>query len=497
MSTALRFSFALSSPTTVLFVINVAVYGLMLLTGGREELSGPSTNTLMLFGADYAPLVFAGQVHRLIASAFLHINVWHLLMNSVALVTIGPQGEALFGRGRFVGIYLASGLGGSLASVAFHFRDPIVSAGASGALCGAIAGVAVAAFRQGSSGRPQLSMMLLWLGGTLVFGVLIGADNAAHLGGMLFGAAVAYFLRAKAEDVVDGIAASAVVVTVAVLAFGGAIFFQKDSRTAAGLVNHGVDLARAGDDEGAAAAYQRAIDLEPDSAIAHYDLGLALLRMEQYAKAIEHFTRALELDPKHEHKAVLVGAHINHGVSLARAGNHKQAAAAYRAAIALDDKEPRAHYNLGLVLEAMGDRKGAIEALKTAAKLDASELHKEGLADALAREGAGLMGEKKYAAAAKLFASAEKHDPSNADHPLYLGLSLMHDKRLDQAVSALKRAVRLSDDQSTREALASALEKRQAARTDKGNISGALDDAFEETVLGIAPPGSGLPGKPK
>lgn len=60
MSEESRFSFALSSPTAVLFAVHVIVYALMLLAGGRGELSGLSTETLTRFGADYAPLVFEG-----------------------------------------------------------------------------------------------------------------------------------------------------------------------------------------------------------------------------------------------------------------------------------------------------------------------------------------------------------------------------------------------------------------------------------------------------
>jgi rhomboid protease GluP len=490
-----RFSFALSSPTAVLFAVHVIVYALMLLTGGRDELSGLSGATLTRFGADYAPLVFEGQVHRLVAATFLHINVWHLLMNSAALVSIGPRAEALFGRGRYVALYLASGLGGSLASIAVNYREPIVSAGASGALCGAIAAVAVAAYRQGASARGELSAMLLWLGATLIFGVLIGADNAAHVGGMVVGAGVALSLRGARREP-GGVRASAVVVAATLLAFGGAAYHRGNSRTASQLVNHGVELARAGDNAGAAVSYRRAIALEPRDAIAHYDLGLALTRLKEYPDAIVHLNRAVELAPEEDYGAALAGAYINHGVALASAKQHREAIAAYRAALALDAAHPQAHYNLALSLDQLGERSAAIDSFNRAVELEASELHSESLADALARDGMRLMERKDYKQAAKRFTAAEKHAPSDADHPMYLGLSLMHAGELEAAVGALKRAVRVGDSQSTRAALASALEKRQAERTSAGDISGALDDAFEEAVLGIAPPGSGLPGKP-
>ncbi len=57
----------------------------------------------------------------------------------------------------------------------------------------------------------------------------------------------------------------------------------------------GFDLFNAGDLEGAAAAYLRALDLEPGRASAHYNLARIAARMRDKPKAIEHFVKAVEL----------------------------------------------------------------------------------------------------------------------------------------------------------------------------------------------------------
>ncbi len=57
----------------------------------------------------------------------------------------------------------------------------------------------------------------------------------------------------------------------------------------------GFDLLNAGDLEGAAAAYLRALELEPGRASAHYNLARIAARMRDKPKAIEHFVKAVEL----------------------------------------------------------------------------------------------------------------------------------------------------------------------------------------------------------
>lgn len=57
----------------------------------------------------------------------------------------------------------------------------------------------------------------------------------------------------------------------------------------------GFDLLNAGELEGAAAAYLRALELEPGRASIHYNLARIAARMRDKPKAIEHFVKAVEL----------------------------------------------------------------------------------------------------------------------------------------------------------------------------------------------------------
>jgi Flp pilus assembly protein TadD len=64
----------------------------------------------------------------------------------------------------------------------------------------------------------------------------------------------------------------------------------------------GYDLLQAGDLKGAHGAYARAVELEPARASAHYNLARILARMGDRSKALEHFLKAVELQPEYRER---------------------------------------------------------------------------------------------------------------------------------------------------------------------------------------------------
>ncbi|HEY4722823.1 MAG TPA: rhomboid family intramembrane serine protease, partial [Anaerolineae bacterium] len=75
-----------------------------------EELGGGSQNpeVLIQFGANYAPLVSAGEYWRLFTANFLHIGILHIMLNAYSLYIIGQEVEAWYGASRFMAIFLLS-----------------------------------------------------------------------------------------------------------------------------------------------------------------------------------------------------------------------------------------------------------------------------------------------------------------------------------------------------------------------------------------------------
>jgi rhomboid protease GluP len=149
----------------------------------------------LLFGAKINSLVWKGQSWRLVSSMFLHGGFLHLLFNGYALYLLGPLLERLHGSRRFLILYLFSGLAGAAASVMFTDGP---SVGASGAIFGMLGALVVFGLKFRTSLPPRVARalgvgLLPWVAINLVIGLIPGLpiDNAAHIGGLIAGTALA------------------------------------------------------------------------------------------------------------------------------------------------------------------------------------------------------------------------------------------------------------------------------------------------------------------
>ena len=201
--------------TYALLAANVGVWLLTELAGGSQD-----RDVLLRFGAMTGLNVASGEYWRLLSATLLHSGLMHLLFNSFGLFIFGQQIEGIYGRGRFLLIYLLAGLAGSVASYALNISlsENSMSVGASGAVFGLV-GAMVAFFarhrdRLGEMGRQSLTGLLFIAGINLVIGLVSpGVDNFAHgggfAGGFLIGLAYSpnykpiYNLAGWLEDVVD------------------------------------------------------------------------------------------------------------------------------------------------------------------------------------------------------------------------------------------------------------------------------------------------------
>jgi len=144
-------------------------------------------------GALIPALVAQGESWRLLSSMFLHSGAVHLGLNMLSLYFLGSFVEQAFGRGRFLALYLLSGLSGGLAYLYFGpFDQPAV--GASGAIFGLLGGVLGYALRRGTFSwqNPLIRQLLILLALNLYIGFSIPnisntAREAAEVGGFAFG----------------------------------------------------------------------------------------------------------------------------------------------------------------------------------------------------------------------------------------------------------------------------------------------------------------------
>jgi membrane associated rhomboid family serine protease len=173
------------SVTIVLLAVNVAVFAFSFLL----SIGGGRTETLVRLGAMVPILVADGQFWRLVTAIFLHVNIVHLLLNSLGLAIFGNLVESVIGGGRMLAVYLVSGFVASAVSFAFGSVNSI-AVGASGAIFGLL-GTWLAynlRRRQLSLARANVQGALLLIALNLVIGFSIpGVDNLAHVGGLVAG----------------------------------------------------------------------------------------------------------------------------------------------------------------------------------------------------------------------------------------------------------------------------------------------------------------------
>lgn len=125
----------------------------------------------------------------------------------------------------------------------------------------------------------------------------------------------------------------------------------KDARLALDL---GHALLAADRPDGAAAFYRRVIAAGAGDAAAHLGLARAASRKRDFAQAIEHFQRALELAPTNH------DAHLDLGVAFHTLRRFPDAEACHRRAVALRPQSAVALYNLGAALQDQGKYEEAL-----------------------------------------------------------------------------------------------------------------------------------------
>lgn len=184
--------------------LNVGVW-LANLASGLDALQ-PATADLFRWGASSASAVVRdGEWWRLLTATVLHGGLLHLALNMYALWVAGTQVCRWFGNGQFLLIYWGSALAGSALSLHFSAQQA-VSVGASGAVFGVLGAVLAGVYQHRARVPRSVVAQLLTSQGLFVALSLAqgftreGIDNAAHVGGLLAGAVMAWLLVEVVDD---------------------------------------------------------------------------------------------------------------------------------------------------------------------------------------------------------------------------------------------------------------------------------------------------------
>jgi membrane associated rhomboid family serine protease len=178
--------------TYSLIGITLAIFVLQLIPGLAV------TDRLLYAGVYSAPGNF--EPWRMLTSVFVHSTglLFHVLLNMYTLWIFGQLLEGLLGRGRFLALYLISGLAGSVGVL--WLGSPFTGVvGASGAIFGLMGAFLVIQRRLGGNA----TQLLVLVGINLVIGFVPGFNISwqAHLGGLIGGALVGLiFVETRKRD---------------------------------------------------------------------------------------------------------------------------------------------------------------------------------------------------------------------------------------------------------------------------------------------------------
>jgi rhomboid protease GluP len=236
--------------TIILLVANLFVFLLMWESSGLTTQvlwQGFPEPVLEAFGAKLNVLIQGGEWWRFVTPMFIHVNLPHLLVNMYSLWVVGPYVERLYGSAKFVVFWVLTGIAGVVGSYLtvrpnmpnnffgkFFFKaHDVPSAGASGALFGLVGVLFVFGIKfrrelpegfKRAFGTGMLPIILINLFiGYIGRGVI---DNAAHVGGLLGGAALAVVVQYRRPGERKGVAVIWRVLQVAALALVAVCFFN-------------------------------------------------------------------------------------------------------------------------------------------------------------------------------------------------------------------------------------------------------------------------------
>jgi Flp pilus assembly protein TadD len=163
--------------------------------------------------------------------------------------------------------------------------------------------------------------------------------------------------------------------------------------------------------------WTQVLQVEPDSPIAHNNMGNLLFTQMRLDDAIEHYHLAIAAAPTYAE------AHNDLGVALCKQGRFRDAIVEFQQALAANPANSEAHNNWGIALGAMGRPAESIEHFRAALAIN----------------------------------------PANADAEMNLGNALMSLGRMDEAIDAYRAALRVRpDDVEARASLDRAIEEQRS-----------------------------------
>jgi membrane associated rhomboid family serine protease len=175
--------------TTLFVMLDVGVY-LALTFGGGSGGWGVRQLEAVRWGALVGSL---GQVEpwRYLSAMFVHFGLLHFGFNTLALYQLGRNLEEAVGWGRFVVVFLGTGIAGFLASEIFYARMPLTG-GISGGIFGLLGAAVGWRYAQRDPEWKRLAISGIAYAVAMWLILRDGVNHAAHGGGLIVGAGLGW-----------------------------------------------------------------------------------------------------------------------------------------------------------------------------------------------------------------------------------------------------------------------------------------------------------------
>jgi membrane associated rhomboid family serine protease len=198
--------------TGLIILVNVVVFGMELVDGDPF---------VMQWAAIPAQIVSGGHWITILTAMFMHASWSHIIGNMIFLWAFGPEVEDAMGRGRYLAFYLLGGLIAMLAQVLANPHSTVPNLGASGAIAAVMGAFLVMYPRDRIKSVliififvkitfiPSCLLIGFWFLTQLVDAGRVaqaqtgGVAYLAHIGGFIFGVAIARLFQRRVPSVGD------------------------------------------------------------------------------------------------------------------------------------------------------------------------------------------------------------------------------------------------------------------------------------------------------
>ncbi|MCE0497278.1 MAG: tetratricopeptide repeat protein [Methylacidiphilales bacterium] len=227
--------------------------------------------------------------------------------------------------------------------------------------------------------------------------------------------------------------------------------------------NLGIALSQKGEEDEAIAQFQKTMEINPGHVLAHTNLGMALFHKGQVDAAIEQYQKVLQIYPD------IAQAHNNLGNAYLKKGWIDAAIAQYQKALEINPNYASVHTNLGDVLLQEVRMDEAIAQYQEALGIDPNDV------EAHFKFGNALLQKGRMDEAIAQYQKALELNPNYMEAHYNLGNALLQKGRVDEAIVQFKKALEINRN------LPEAHSNLGIALIQKGRVNEAISQ-FQEAL---------------